>query len=238
MKEFETIGLYTELDAILDTRIALLYQHYPEETIRLLSESYFDRIADDFSFLPAEDFRTLYQSRSNETLKHAMVTTAISFINVFKTKTLMALVDSPYQRQPMVTINTFPYTIPESTLGALITAIRKLTDDGIDIDIIHEPRENITPDFIKRKYAFMMMYDYWDWLEIHSLNENFKKTQIPAVTLFGPAILKSIKTHRELSAINPFDAIEKFCSPMVKVSLYPVSKFSIDVSSAARFHAK
>lgn len=238
MKEFETIGMYTELDAILDTRIALLYQHYPKETIKLLNESYFSRIADDYAFLSADDFRALYQTRNNETLKHAMVTTAIAFINVFKTKTLMALVDSPYQRQPMVTINTFPYKIPESTLGALIAAIRKLTDDGIDIEIIHEPRENITPSFIKRKYAFMMLYDYWDWLEVHSLNENFKTTQIPAVTLFGPAIVKSSKVYRELSAINPFDAIEKFCSPMVKVSLCPVSKFSIDISSAARFHAK
>lgn len=94
------------------------------------------------------------------------------------------------------------------------------------------PYAELTPGYVKSKYVFVVMYEYWKWLETHSENKLLADVQLPEVTMIGPAILKSKEAAEKLSGINPFKAVEQYTSLYIKLSLYPISKFSVDIKRA------
>jgi hypothetical protein len=237
MAEFEKVSFYVDLDALLDTRAGTLFRHDPKVLELNLQKDYYLRTTDEFEGIDFDLYRELYSKRDIETLKHSLVTRVMPMLMDFAKDTLRAIINSPYQRQPKVVINIFPYELSESTERYVIAAVRALSHGLFDVEVIRTSYENLTPSYVKSNFLFMAMYSYWEWLDAQAQNGEFEKTQCPHVTLIGPQLIKSKEAERLLKGIDAFDAIEKYSSPFIRLSLFPVAQFCADLQRIKE-HAK
>ena len=224
----ERASIYVELDTLLDTRLATLFQLDPVKTKHVIREGYFTRLYDEFEGFDTEVFKQAYAQRNLVTLKDAIATQAIDFINYFTAQTLKAVVTSPFRRQPRLVVNVYPYPLDDTVIPLLIQGLRAATKRMVDIEVINQPMEMLTPHVLKTQYVCAVMYAYWEWLEIHALNRNLEKVQCPEITLIGPALVQSKEAVHKLKGIDPFIAVEQYTEPYIKLRLYPAEKFSYD----------
>lgn len=226
-QENDFIGIYTDLDTLLDTRMATLFRMDPSKIEGVLP-MYFDRLSDEFPGYDTDAFKAAYAARDNATLKHAMLTEGIDILNYFAAKTLHARVGTPFKRQPKITVNTYPYTLSADVIDTIVKALVVHTENKSDIEVVNMTPSEVSPVFIQRTYALMAMYDYGPWLDLHTDNGNFSRTQLPSITLFVPALLRSLDAIPSFMTANVFDRITKLFSGMIKLNFLPVSKFSVN----------
>ena len=229
MSEFETASIYVDLDSLFDTRLATIHQFGLEKVAEVLSNGYFSRISDEFEGIDTETFQKAYQKRNALTLKNALITPVVELISQFAKQTLVALVSSPFRRQPKVSVNVYPYEIPEEAISSIIAGLRSVTNKLLDIEVISLSPEEVTPAFIKQNFVMVVMYDYVKWLDIHSENKNLLNTQCPQVMLIAPRLLKSKEVLRQVRLDTAIDALEKHTSIFINLMLYPVQTFCVNM---------
>lgn len=232
--QFESSCIYVDFDSLFDTRLATIHQFGLDAVEEVLKGDYFDRIADEFNGLDQEKYNEAYKNRNVTILKNAMVTPVASIIQKFAHRTLEALVSTPFRRQPKLLFNIHPYKIPEEGIQSILMGIRAITRNTIDIEIIDMTPEEVTPAYMKKNIVTAVIYDYVKWLDIHSANKNFVTTQCPQVMLIAPCLLKSNDVLRQVKLDDAIDAIEKHASLFIRLMLYPIDVFCIDM---ARFKA-
>lgn len=234
MDDFEYASLYIDLDALFDTRLATLFQMDAVQTERLLAGQYLKRHTDEFEGIDLEAFKARYAARSTQTLKQAVLTAAHRLLTQFIKDTLLALVNSPFRRQPRIVVNTFPYVLSPSEEQVLLEGLVRITHQKADIALIHQSLDSLTPELVKTDYIQLVMYNYWDWLEVHAVNKNWEKTSCLQTTLFGPQLVKSNQAARQLEGEPVFSAIESAVSCFVQLVLLPTQLFSADLERYAQ----
>lgn len=233
-KDFEHIAIYTDIDTLFDTRLATLNKLDPGYMEKSLSTDYYERVSNEFEGIDTESFKVAYASRDKNTLKFSMITPAIEVIRDFAKRTLTALINSPLRRQPKVIVNSYPYSLNDKEAELIITGIRKLTKEMIDIEIIHRPIEAITPEFIKENCAAMCLYDYGEWLGVHSSSGALQRTPIPNITLFTAALFSSKENVGLVFEGDPTRILEMRFKPFIGFSMIPVAFFCADMSKLKR----
>jgi len=228
--DFEASTIYVDIDALFDTRAATLNTFGLEQARVAIASGYYDRLYDEFEGIDRASYLEAYQKRNVLTLKDAMVTPVARMIYLFAKQTLEALVASPYRRQPKVFLNVYPYQLEEETVRYIVAGLRAVTKNTIDVEVGYLTLEEITPRYVKQNYAVMVMYEYWNWLEVHAQNENLTQTQCPQVTLIGPRLVKSKEAAQKLSGQDVFTAIETYTGLFIKLQLYPVNVFCVDLN--------
>lgn len=230
----ECIGIYTDLDTLMDTRLATLYRMDPSKVDEILP-MYFSRVSDEFPGYDTEAFKQMYAARDETTLKHAMLTEATQILKFFAGKTLVARVGTPFRKQPKVTINMFPYMLTEGVQNVLITAVNYHCKGMLDIELVFKPPEEVTPSYIRNEFAMMAMYDYCPWLDLHAENGNFRRTRIPSVKLMVPNTLKSLEAAQQFADVKIYEIIQHVFSGLICVEFNHVSKFCVDHSLLQKF---
>jgi len=219
----DTLQLSTvliELDCLLDTRLAIVSQKDPVLLDKLLQKGsgYHERLSD-----PLQE---LYVDRDRSVLEAALITPMGQFLKEFSYCTLKQILNTPFHYQPKILLNVHPYNLTTDEENILIQSLRAVTHNKADIEIINVSYEQITPKFVKKHIAIMVLYRYDLWLETHSLNGKLKETTCPEVTLIGPAIyFKSYAMQADHQAA--FDAIMKVAEPVIGLRLLPIENFSI-----------
>lgn len=229
--------MYMDLDSLFDTRLATLYKLNPEKLMTAMHAGYFERTFDKFEGYDQEAYLEAWKNRDVNTIAQAGTTELIKAVNFFAEKTLLARVGTPLRKQPKLELNLHPYVLPEVAVSAIVLGLRAATKDLIDIQIIDRPLIQITPEYVKSNYAMMVMYEYWDWLEIHAENKNFLSVRCPNVALIGPAIVRSEEAWEEVKNSNVFEAIEQYSSVFIKLSLYPISSYCLNLERMAQMNA-
>lgn len=238
MTDFEPIKLYVDIDALLDTRLATLYRLNHSLAHEALANGYYGRLCDEFHGYDVKAYHEAYANRDEKTLSLAMMTEVIDFIRYFAERTLKAMVDTPLRRQPELVLNISPYRVPDKTKKEIIMALRYHTKNMIDIQVVEMHYRDLSPLVLKKSYSTAILYEYWNWLEVHSENENLKHTQIPEVSFIAPAIMKDSEAVNKLKGLRVFEIIEEHAMPFVGLKLYPISKFSLDFARANEFAEK
>lgn len=229
MADFETASIYVDLDSLLDTRMGTLYQFGIKAVEKTVASGYYERRYDEFEGVDTEVFKKAYAERNAATLLNSMVTTVCELVTNFGKQTLLALVSTPLRRQPKVFLNVYPYVLGEDVQLLLIAGLKQATEGLLDIEVGYMAPEELTPDYVKSHFLQVIMYSYWEWLEIHAQNGNFEKTQCPQVTLFGPAIVQSKEAYKALEGQNVFNALEAYSSLFIKLQLLPVKMYCVDL---------
>jgi len=228
-------NLLVELDCLLDTRLAVLYRHDIKAFEKAMKSQYPGRVIDAFSGINATEFRKLYKKRDKSDLKNALGTGFVSVIKDFTISTLQNNLDTPFRMAPVITINTYPYDLTEKELELVIMSIARKTKELADVTVVNISPEDLTPLYIKSMYSMVAMYDYVEWLEIHSANGNLKKTTCPDIGLLAPELFYlDLPSKEEISKIkatgkSPFEAMEELVSPLIALKFMPAEFFSMDM---------
>lgn len=230
MAEFEFATLYVDLDALFDTRMVVLKSFGLDKLEQHVPRGYYGRVIDSFGVISLEEFEARYAQRDIETLRQALVTPVAAHIYDFARRTLVALVSSPFRRQPKVLVNTYPYRLDEVSMASIVEGLKIVTKNTIDIELSYIPLEDITPAYVKDNYIQMVMYSYWEWLEIHAKNKNWETERCPLVTLIGPQLVRSSAALRDAKVRDVFGVIETYTRVFIKLQLYPVNFFSADIN--------
>lgn len=227
MEDFSTI--YVDLDSLFDTRLSTLYKLDSQRVAGLLKNGYFSRDYDEFDGYDVETYHKAYQQRDASTIHHSSVTDVPRIILYFAEQTLKARASTPFVKQPRLHLNIYPYVLPEEAIVAIVEGVKLVTKGLIDIEIIDTPLEQITPSYVKKTYAMLVMYEYWNWLEIHAANRNFESTFCPEITLIGPAIVRSKTAWEQVKTVDIYPIIEQYSSMFIKLTLYPVTTFCVNI---------
>lgn len=232
--ERETDVVYIELDALLDTRLGLLHEHYPDLAVQVLkSGKYHKRLIDRFGSVTPKQFEELYAKRSIETLKHSILTNVPFFLQrLIKDCVVHASLTKVDQHLHYV-INTWPYDFGDDALKQmLISCVSFHMLDAVDVSVIHMPPEQLTPSEIKDKYDIMIMYRFQEWLYMH--REEFKLVRCPAVTVVAPAMyyleMPDPETIQECRNIgrDPIQIAEEQTAEFIRLKFMDVSLFCIN----------
>lgn len=223
---YETLGFYIELDCLIDVKLGMIKNHSEDLFYeQFISKKYFNRIQDDFY----PGFKEEYSNRSNKQLFDGIITEMSPLIKEFVLNAEVNSKISPTLQKPVITLNTYPYVIEDPEF--IIKALRYITSDKSDIEIIYLTKEELTPSHVKNKYSVVTMYDPWEWLEIHSVNDNLRKVTCPEVTMFSPRIFFSTPpsgTPREYNQL--FIDAEKATEMFISLKLLPVHVFSAETA--------
>lgn len=223
----------TELDCLVDTRFSTLTTYGDDVFKNAFDENYYTRSIDLFHGIDFQEFKDRYKKRDKNILKNASGTQMVQMVQDFVKGTLSLIETSPHHFIPRILINTFPYILTDEEQTIILNSFVALTEQKAVVELVHLSKEELTPSFIKNEIALLAMYDYYEWLEIHSLNGKLKKTTCPEVTMIGPALyFKGKPTIQDIQATNAakisaFRAMEITAGPLIGLKLFPIDLFSM-----------
>ena len=183
-----TKGFYIDLDSLYDTRLATLELIDPELAFRALENDYLKREDNNFPLVDKNLFDELYAGRDLEVLERALPTKALEIIQSFIRAAERENMESPRVGPIEIYINVWPYKVTKSVAQEMTKTLFETMARSADIHLINMSPEQVTPAFFQKNISAALMYDYGPWLDAHSKNDNFRKNQIPDVSLFVPTL--------------------------------------------------
>lgn len=183
-----TKGFYIDLDSLYDTRLATLELIDPELALHALENNYLKREDNNFPLVDKNLFDELYSGRDLEVLERALPTKALEIIQSFIRAAERENMESPRIGPIEIYINVWPYKVAKSVAQQMTKTLFETMARSADIHLINMSPEQVTPAFFQKNISAALMYDYGPWLDAHSKNDNFRKNQIPDVSLFVPTL--------------------------------------------------
>ena len=215
------LGIYVELDALLDTRLSTIHGLGEGKSLHVLKNGYFKRQTDVFDGIDKLEFDTAYQARDKTVLINAVVTNVIIYIKQLVIAATQQAITTPFTTGPKIYLNTWPYILTDEESDNILKALVVSTNKSADVQLINVSREDMTPEYCKKNFSVMFMYTYGPWLDIQS--KNFEKDRCVSTTLLAPGIyFDRAPTEDEL-----YNLLQKGMHPLRQVEL--MSSFFIDL---------
>lgn len=230
-------GIIVDLDALFDTRLAILDMLDPLLAVHALENGYLDREDDNFKYCPLELFNQLYAKRNNDILGRSLMTQVKGIIidyvkdgnEKLNTKKTGAFIN--------VYINVWPYKIDEDAAGEILLPLHKAVDGKANIHLINIKPEELTPEVCKKNFSYIIKYDFIEWLTILAKNGSILKTPMKEITLVAPRLYPSgkpsdVQIDEEFrDSMEPHQCTEFFFAPYINLELYVARLFSAGVDN-------
>lgn len=229
----KTMIFYTELDAIFDTRMGTLVRmevdHQQANLKGIQAKGYYYRDRDAFFSVKPDQFKTLYDKRDQKTLQASMITPVVKFLLNFCRDTYEATINSPFKLIPKIVINTLPYRLSNDEKELIRKAVEMKIGQQAEVQMVEHQYSDITPMFLKANFVSMIaLYEPYEWLEIHSKNENLKNSSCPLTMMLGPALIRNLQdSETKLAELR--EEMEQLAKPFINLQLLPIQIFSADV---------
>lgn len=226
-------GIYLDLDALLDTRLSILFTYGDEILQSILSDNYFIRNMDTFKGIDRNEFISKYNTRDKLTLKDTIVCKLINMVKELVDKMVQQALTSPFHTGPKIFLNIYPYKLLPEEEVIMIRGLIHVTNKLADIQLINLSPEELTPQFLKDNLAILFKYDYNTWLDMQL--ENFKLLPCPEISLFIPEIYPKelpTKENIELMAekqMNSFKLLEFISAPLIGLKAQAIELFSANL---------
>ena len=220
--------ILVSLDALLDTRLGVIAQKYPHLVSKFFHQRYYGRIQDKFKEVP--DFDTLYKNRDKETLQNSLMTNITLLMGYFVRTSANEVLKGGQPNVLSFQINIHPYEMDAEEKQDLIGALEFHVGDAAEISVVSIPNEFLTPEACKEQYAVLVMYDFANWLTMHS--EKFKQVRMPNMVVYAPKLLQKLPTkaeQKEMGEMNadPFEVAVIAASPAFSLRFLTVDTFSV-----------
>lgn len=238
------INVYVELDCLLDTRLGVLQNAYPDKYHAILANGYHERTCDDFEGIDKQEFTTRYNNRNLLDAAKSVMTPCFTLLDQILAVLLNDLPDDPEFSSVGIAVNTYPYYMEPEELDDLLVILRKHVNLTTDFSFIYVAPKDLTVSYVKREFIAMVMYDFSTWTECHYLQFG-KVAALHDVTVFAPMlhparnptpqeteeVLNSelVKFEEEgYQRVNDvFDLYEILAMPFYTLRLLPVGYFSV-----------
>lgn len=230
------MSFYTTLDSVLDTRLGCLRKHFPhrfesKELIEEITKDYGSRRYERFPGISCSEFRDLYLARDKTDLSLASPTEIRDELIRFAIKVKYDGVQNNANYIPKLVLNTYPYVLEtDKEKEELAIAIRIMVCNELDVEIVYLKPEEITPTHCAKNYICMAMYDYSEWLDVHTKSGAFQATPIPEITLMVPEVwLDSSFSEEEFKVMRKgktvADTLEVMASGFIGLQFIPITIF-------------
>lgn len=228
-------GIYVDIDALLDTRIATLHLVHPSLVKEAFDNGYFTRKQDAFKSLDKKSFKELYETRDSDILENAIYTKILLLIQDMVDKSVEQALTTPHVTKVILYINTHPYKLSEQEEASIVEAMAHYTKGLADIHIFNMTEKELTPEFCLNNLSVLIKYDYAEWFDYHCKTEGVKKFPLTELTLIVPELFfNRLPTEQEIrenekNKIDPFRAVEIFFSPLITIKTMPIEMFCLDL---------
>lgn len=223
------------LDALLDTRLATLFRLSPAQAEAILFNGYRTRESDQWSVLSSEidqaAYQEAYQRRDIDTLKAARPTSIAPVINQITNTLGKAAIQAPIIERIRVDVNVYPYQMDDALKEMIAGAVNEWVSVDTIVTVVDMPPTEITPMFLDRHYAAMILYDFDEWLGLH--HEQLMHSPIPTVTVIAPALYLDKKpTEMDLRVdgtdmVSAFAALEMALLEYLSLTIMDAKYFSL-----------
>ena len=219
--------LLLSLDDLLDTRAGVLCDLNPKLVAELLLDpAYAERIIDVFKGFNKDDFDKRYKERDKKVLSLSTSTKVGVIIFDFVQRVVNRNLESPFNMDPVVHINMYPYNLSDKEQSYIKAAVLTKLPLKPQIEFVNLSLEQITPQLLKENYKTAIMYHFWDWIEVQSKNENIKKCPLPDFTIFAPMLLKHVDNQLPEDIAGKFADIITYFRLHLGLVFLPMDNFS------------
>ncbi len=225
--------LLTDLDSILDTRLAVLYKEFGQD-IEKIMPNYKDRQIN--SFLPLVDnkgFLELYAKRDIDVLRDSIKTESFNILRSFVMRVMTEMSMSPTPSPPKIILNVFPYELDQNTLKTLINLIITFVGEFVDVEVINKPECEITPKYLDDEIELYLKYDFSSWLDEQARLFTFKKYKCPDVIMMTAGVLNmeeetynALLNDEQAKVLSPTESISLLCISLINIQFAATSLFS------------
>lgn len=233
-----------DLDVILDTRIATLFDIDKDMALDLLGQGYCTRMTDDLTGLTNvvtnEQYEKAYAARNIETLKNARLSSYIfELANIISNLSKDIVNDATRVEEPCIVINYYPYkNLDEAILGDIIYAVSCYTTEAIDIKAGYYEPASLDLKFLKDNMILTYItYSLATWFEKAFDVRKGKEGIIsyPKLTVVAPKIMPKVDSFdyldgdakKVLQNKSPFDFMKLYWAPMFGIEFCPIELMSL-----------
>lgn len=226
-------NFYFTLDSLIDTRIGLLMQHWPERVNAIDFSKYRNRTTSyvwEYFGLTKEDWVAKWDTRTADVLTHSgPAEMSLRLVEIFAGAVGQHIGSLEFEK-PTMYINVWPYQLEAWEIEEIKISIKRIMVLDVDVEVLYVPLEELTPSYIKPRFDVMVMYDIVEWLGKHQLA--LTETQMPTVVIHYPAVLNEGDEEMvKKSQVTPFTQLriylaEYACFDALDVNLWclpPVS---------------
>ena len=226
-----THRLLISLDSLLDTRAGTLcLMDMPKAAKLMNNPQYGCRIVDWFEGFDKEEYQSRYKNRNVKTLSVSMMTRTYKILQDFLKRCYNRSLDTPHELFPEIHVNFYPYQLPEETQNLIINALREKLPQAPVLKPVNISQEDLTPGLLKNTYGTVVIYDFLDWIEFHAVTGLIKKTPIPEVTFFTPALVKTVDEKFPKDIPEMFIDMMAYFQFFANVVFLPVDNFCSVIS--------
>lgn len=226
-------NFYFNLDSLIDTRIGILMQHWPERVNAIDFSKYRSRTTNyvwEYFGLTKEDWQEKWDNRTADLLPYCgPAEMTLRLTEMFSTAVGNSLGSLDFAKPRMV-INTWPYLLEQWECDEIRDSIARVMVLDVAVEVITIPLVEITPAFLKQHFDVAVIYDLVEWLQHHQLA--LTETQMPTVVVHYPAVLNEGDDEMvKNSQVTPFTQLRVYlaeyaCFDALDVNLWclpPVS---------------
>ena len=222
-------GIYTDLDTLYDTRIAVVEEVDTLLALRTLQAGWAWRVEDKAPPIPDDKYKELYDSRDINTLVKASPTFAAEAIRAWYNHALNAMHGTPFPGYCELFVNVWPYKLTKEQATSYAEKLRHITGDFVRITMLNINPEHITALDAKMYFSVMFVNDWYVWLEARAASGDIKDTPLPNVALHAPKICRGTINqgeYEQIKDIDIFTTVEERLRPIIGLEFMEVAFFS------------
>lgn len=183
-----------DLDTLLDTRLGCLSLIYPEAATYVVKHTdYWDREHTDWSKLTDgrvtnAQFEERWAKRDIDVLQNSVLTS----INVVLLRILSEMninaTTGVTVHEVGLEVNLAPYTLSFEEQEELEQILRETYGQELVITFCSIPVAELTPTYIRKRYAAVLLYGFHEWIKIH--DAELMKGRSPDIYFIGPKLFE------------------------------------------------
>lgn len=232
-----------DLDAILDTRVACLFEIDPIEATKILDMDWRNRDSDDLtpytSNITNEEFEYHYQNRTKVTLAQARPTNILKRLAPEIRKLIIATAKKNSRLEDYcLVVNTYPYLLNDNEAQDIQDAIAETLGENTPVRITNMlPHSTRLTNLQLRGYTDYITYDIHGWIqrEFGDIKETSEFVSMPEIAIWGPALASESDAHRKLleeetmldEQDDPWEFLKVTFAPFVNINWVEVSDMSL-----------
>lgn len=223
----EHSSILIDIDSLFDLRLSRINKVDSDSIERILKGGYHTRLRDDFD-IDMKKYGELDNDNNKDILTEAIVTPMLILLEEFAIETISNSINTPHKKVPEIILNVYPFKLTDKESSNLINPLIKITNELASISIVSMTIEEITPTYLKKNISIFITYNYYQWLEQHSVNSNIKKVTCPSVTMLGPSIFfrEKNKEFEKVDIGKVFKTMMEMTKPVINLVLLPIENFS------------
>lgn len=183
-----------DIDALIDTRVGLIRQHWPDKLSDFDFDSYSNRVRDDIHSrigVSKEEWDEKWNNRDLDTFANSRYTVLYTNLPVVFGSAIFNSLSDPMGEAIEVIINTYPYQFSEEEVMCICEMVNSVFWRPIKINTISEPLENITSQALGNlEVTSYIVYDYIEWVKLNI--SNITTEPKPALRIYYPALYSFI----------------------------------------------